>query len=96
MVPRKVLWSAIRRMGIPQEIIVVVQKMYENSEAQMKVGNRISTSFRTTKGLKQGCRLSPTLIKIYLENVLYNWNNKCRNKELPIGVQTMHHHLFCG
>jgi hypothetical protein len=31
--------------------------MYENNEAQVKVGNGISTSFRTTKGLKQGCGL---------------------------------------
>jgi hypothetical protein len=60
-------------MGIPQEIIVFIQKMYKNNEApQMKVRNRISTSFTTTKGLKQGCGLSPTLFKIYLESVLYN------------------------
>jgi hypothetical protein len=49
MVPRKLLWPAIRRMGIPHEITAVIQKMYENNEAQVKVGNRISTSFRTTK-----------------------------------------------
>jgi hypothetical protein len=38
--------------GIPHEITAVIQKMYENNEAQVKVGNRISTSFRTTKGLE--------------------------------------------
>jgi hypothetical protein len=68
--------------------------MYENSEEQVKVGNRISTSFRTTKGLKQGCAVSPSLFKIYLESVLYSWNKKCRNMGLPIGDQTIHHHLF--
>jgi hypothetical protein len=39
-------------MEIPQKIIVVIQKMYENNEVQVQAGNRISTSFRTTKGLK--------------------------------------------
>jgi hypothetical protein len=49
----------------------------------VKVGNGISLSFRTTKGLIHGCGLSPTLLKIYLDSVLYNWNKKCRNMGLP-------------
>jgi retron-type reverse transcriptase len=70
MVPRKLLWPAIRIMGILQESTVVLQEMYENNEGQVKVVNTVSTSCRTTKGLKQGHILSPTLFQIYLESVL--------------------------
>jgi hypothetical protein len=52
IVPRKLLWPTIRKMGIPQEIVVVIQKMYVNNEAQVEIVNRI-TGFRTTKGLIQ-------------------------------------------
>jgi hypothetical protein len=57
-----------QKKEIPQEIIVVIQKMYENNEVQVKAGNMVSTSFGKTKGLKQGCGLSPTSFKIYLES----------------------------
>jgi hypothetical protein len=68
--------------------------MYENSEVQVKVGNIILTSCRTTKGLKQGHGLSPNIFKIYLESALYTWKKRCRNMGLPTGDITIHH-LFC-
>ena len=68
--------------------------MYENNEVQVKVGNIVSTSCRTTKGLKQGHGLSPTLFKNYLESVLYTWKKRCRNKGLPIADITIHN-IFC-
>jgi len=37
MVPRKLLCPVIRKMGIPQEILVVIQKMYARNEAQVKI-----------------------------------------------------------
>jgi hypothetical protein len=67
--------------------------VYASNEAQVKIGNRISTGFRTTKRLIQGCGLSPSLFKIYLASVLYNWNKKCKGMGLPIGNQTRHHHF---
>jgi hypothetical protein len=33
-------------------MLVVVQKMQAKNEAQVKTGNRISTEFRITKGMK--------------------------------------------
>jgi hypothetical protein len=52
MVPGKWLWPVIREMGVPQEVLIVMQKMYAKNEAHVKIGNRISTGFETTKGLK--------------------------------------------
>jgi len=43
------------------------------------------------EGLKQGCGLSPTLFKIDLESVLYDWNQKCRSMVQPAGNKTIHH-----
>jgi hypothetical protein len=52
MVPRRLLWPVIREMGVPQEILVVIQKLYAKDEAYVKIGNRTSTVFETTKVLK--------------------------------------------
>jgi len=37
MVPRKLLCPVIRKMDIPQEILVVIQKMYARNEAYVKI-----------------------------------------------------------
>jgi len=37
----------IRKMGIPQEILVLIKKMYARNEAQVKNGNMKSAGSRT-------------------------------------------------
>jgi hypothetical protein len=59
----------------------------------VNIGSRISAGFKTIKGLKQECGLLPTLLKIYLENVLYDGNKKCKSRGLPVGNETVRHHL---
>ena len=94
LVPRKLLQSAIRDTGLPQERLVVIQKIHSKNEAQVKTGNRISKTLRITEGMKQGCGLSPDLFKIFLESVLYKWNKRCKSMGLQTGNKTTHHHLF--
>ena len=36
--PRKLLWPAIRKIGIPQETLEVIQKMCAKNEAHLKTG----------------------------------------------------------
>lgn len=93
-VPRKLLWEAMKDMNIPQQLTNCVRRLYTDNKAQIKIGNTVSKSFLTTKGLKQGCGLSPTLFKIYMEKALNNWNRKCRGMGIEIGRQNMHSLLF--
>jgi hypothetical protein len=62
----------------------------------VKIGSRISAGFKTVKGLKLGCGLLPVLLKIYLENVLYDGNKKCNGRGLLVGSETVHHHHGAG
>jgi len=62
MVPRKLLWPVIRKMGIPHEILVGTEKLQAKNKAHVKTGKRIS-GFKTTKRLKQRPGLSPTLFR---------------------------------
>jgi hypothetical protein len=39
----------IRKIGIPQEILLVIQKNVCQNEAHVKIGNRITTGFKLLK-----------------------------------------------
>ena len=61
-----------------------MKSLYKGSSSKIKIGKLITKGFQVTKGLKQGCSLSPTLFKIYLEGVLRNWKRKCQPMAIPI------------
>jgi hypothetical protein len=46
------------------------------------------------EGLKQGCGLSPTLFKIDLESIQYDWNQKRKSMVRPVGNETIDHLHF--
>ena len=58
-VPRKVLWWALRKFGIPEWIVRVIQVMYQNARSQVRVNNLFSDVFDVQVGVHQGSVLSP-------------------------------------
>ena len=84
-VPLVRLWEAMEKTNINVELIKAVKSLYKQTKTRIKVGKKLTTGFNGTKGLKQGCCISPTLFKIYLEQVLKGWKQKCRNMGVPIG-----------
>jgi hypothetical protein len=83
-VPLNKLWETLDRPTINTRVIETIKSLYEGSNSKIKVGNQITKGFKVTKGLRQGCSLSPTLFKIYLEQVLRNWKKKCQPMGTPI------------
>jgi hypothetical protein len=58
--------------------------MNEGSSSKIKIGNLVTKGFKVAKGLRQGCSLSPTLFKIYLERVSRNWKRRCQPMCIPV------------
>jgi len=65
-VPLQNLWKALEHYNIRNSIIRAIKRLYENSFSKIKIGKQLSSGFYITKGLRQGCSLSPTLFKIYV------------------------------
>lgn len=62
------LWDAQEENGINLNIIQVIKNLYSDNISHIKIGNKILLpGFKVTKSLRQGCSISPTLFKIYLE-----------------------------
>ncbi|KAJ4446287.1 hypothetical protein ANN_12982 [Periplaneta americana] len=90
----KQLWEEIKGIGVSLPLIALIQRLYKDSQAAVKIGKRLSAAFYTTKGLRQGCSISPTLFKIYIQQILKQWNNSCRGMGIPVGNETVHSLLF--
>ena len=67
-VPRKVIWWALRKLGVEEWIVRLVQGMYANARSRVRVGEGFSKEFEVkVHQVHQGSVLSPLLFIIVLE-----------------------------
>ena len=66
-VPQKVIWWALRKLGVEEWIVRLVQGMYANVRSRVRVGEGFSEEFEVKVGVHQGSVLSPLLFVIVLE-----------------------------
>jgi len=93
-VPLKNFWKALKHYNISNNIIMAIKRLYENFFSKIKIGKQLSSGFYVTQGLRQGCSLSPTLFKIYIQNALEHWQKKCARMGLEIQDTTIYSMLF--
>ena len=66
-VPRKVIWWALKKLGVEEWIVRLVQGMYANARSCVRVGEGYSEEFEVKVGVHQGSVLSPLLFIIVLD-----------------------------
>ena len=76
-IPKKVLWWALRKVGIPEWIFFVIQVMYQNARSQVRVNNLFSDVFDVQVGVHQGSVLRPLLFIIVLETLSREFRTSC-------------------
>jgi hypothetical protein len=76
-IPLIKLWKALEVTRISPTLIKTVTELYRRSVSYIKQRGLLSEGFEVTKRLRQGCCLSPTLFKIYVEKALNTWKRKC-------------------
>ena len=88
-VPLIKLWEVLNSNNINKNIINAIQELYKNSTSKVKIGKWLSQGFQISKGLRQGCSLSPTLFNIYIREAVKNWMKKCSPMGLIVGEETI-------
>ena len=66
-VPRRVLWWAMRKLGVPEWLVATVQAMYVGARSSVRVNGNLSAEFDVQVGVHQGSVLSPLLFIIVIE-----------------------------
>ena len=72
---RELLYTKLSRIGFGGRVLSLIRSMYFNDNVQLTLPTRLSAPLWFTKGVKQGCTLSPMLFALYvagLGNALHN------------------------
>ena len=76
-VPRDVIWWAMRKLGIDEWLVRLVQSMYKDVRNRVRVGDGYSEEFGVGVGVHQGSVLSPLLFIIVLEALSREFRTGC-------------------
>ena len=86
-VPHSLLWSKLSSMRLPSHIIKVLQSYYSKSTSCVQGHQSRSNFFPTSKGVKQGCNLSPLLFSLFINDLPQHINSSvpisCTNFPSP-------------
>jgi len=61
---RPSLWWIMKKYGMPDDIIMIIQNLYEEGQSSVKWNCAIGEWFKT--GVRQGCILSPLLFAVVM------------------------------
>ena len=66
-VPRKVLEWALRKKGIPQDLVRSVMSLYEGAKTWVRVDSELTEQFKVKLGMHQGSVQSPFLLAVVID-----------------------------
>ena len=77
-VDRKFMFQVLRKMNFPENFVKLVENIYQNTTAHMKINGYLTSKLKMTRGVRQGCPLSALLFIIALEPLIeglrsHNW-----------------------
>ena len=81
-VPREVIWWSLRKLGVDEWLVRLVQSMYANVHSRARVGSGYSDVFPVKVGVHQGSVLSPLLFIIVLEALSRECRTGCPWEDL--------------
>ena len=71
-VDHKKLWKILKEMGIPEHLTCLLRNLYAGQEATVRTGHGTMDWLQIGKGLCQGWILSPCLLNLYAEYIMWN------------------------
>ena len=66
------LRKILKEMGTPDHLTYLLRNLYVSQEATVRTLHETMDWFKTGKGVRQGCILSPCLFNFYTEYITWN------------------------
>ena len=84
-VPRPMLTGIVKEAGAPENIIRMLGEIYQHTPAVLTLHGK-DLPIRPTRGMKEGCPLSPTLFLLYYDILLRETMERCPGARLYVFV----------
>ena len=75
------------KCGMNLEMVQVIKNMYEKTSQSLKINNELTRSFRTFRGVRQGCILSPRLFNLFINDLPEIFDCRCQPVSLGPDLQ---------
>ena len=85
-IPRRALWIALGKLGLPESIIHLIRSFHQDMSAQIRL---VLDPLTVTNGLRQGCCMASVLFNLYLTVVIERWQGKVKDHP-DIGISLKH------
>ena len=80
--PHNLLFNKLSQLGLAGNMLSLVENIYKKTKCAVKGGrDKITQIFNFTKGVRQGCSLSPLLFNLYINEVIKTLDE---SREIPI------------
>jgi len=66
------LWKMLKEMGLPDHLTCLLRNLYASQEATVRTRHETTDWFLIGKGVCWGCILSPCLLNLYTEYIMWN------------------------
>ena len=65
------------KSGMSKDLVKLIQNMYERTSQSLKINQGITKPFKTYRGVRQGCILSPRLFNLFINDLPDIFNEDC-------------------
>ena len=73
------LWNTLHEMNFHHRTVNLIRSLYEDQQAAVQLESGTTEWFSVTKGVRQGCILSPHLFSLYTEGIMREVEHDPRN-----------------
>ena len=60
-IPCVALWTALKKLGVPDLLVDIIRLFHSNMEARIRVDGEFLEEIEVNNGLRQGCMMAPCL-----------------------------------
>lgn len=76
-IPRRRLWRALRRRGLPKKFVLLLRDLYTNTRCRVRSEDIYGDWFNVSRGVRQGSIEGPILANIYIDCMMREVLGRC-------------------
>lgn len=78
------IYETMKQFGFPQDFIDIIKLLYKDITSEIQINNTLTDCFSVTRGVRQGCSLSPGLFVLTLDPLLRRVDQEKRMRGFPL------------